>query len=244
MESEGGKLSIKSMYAGDKIQLIFADSGLGIPDDIAEDVFEPFFTTKEAGKGTGLGLSISRRYLEENGGSIRIGESHLGGAAFVIEIPGMNINRRAPLNEAQTRASEKPNGNKSPAQKAETTARILVVDDDSAIRNVIRDILGPTYEVEFASGGHDATQMIEKEPFDLLLVDYHMPGFDGKQLYEWILGNRPALKDRVVFSTGDVYHDNIRDFIEGTGCNCLIKPFTTKNLREMVCSTLDAGAIT
>jgi two-component system chemotaxis response regulator CheY len=81
--------------------------------------------------------------------------------------------------------------------------------------------------------------MIEKDPFDLLLVDYHMPGFDGKQLYEWIIGNHPTLKDRVVFSTGDIYHDNIRTFIAGTGCSCLIKPFTTQILRETVSNALE-----
>ena len=240
MESDGGKLSIRSVHTGDKIQITIADSGPGIPDNIATNIFDPFFTTKEAGKGTGLGLSISKRYLEENGGSIRIEKSPLGGAAFVIYIPCMDVKKDVRADVTAEATKNGSNGNGNSAKKTDLTAKILVVDDDSAIRNVIRDILGPSYQVEFASDGRDATHMIEKDPFDVLLVDYHMPGFDGKQLYEWIIGNHPALKSRVVFSTGDIYHDNIRDFIDSTGCNCLIKPFTTKNLREMVSSTLDA----
>jgi signal transduction histidine kinase len=240
MEPAGGKLSIRSLHTDNNIQIIIADSGRGIPDKIAASIFDPFFTTKEAGKGTGLGLSISKKYIEENGGSIRSEASSLGGAAFVIEIPGIDI---ATVGKSDVKTGAPGNGSNGDGTSGKTetlSAKILVVDDDTAIQNAIRDILGPSYDVEFASDGHDATYMIEKKPFDLLLVDYHMPGFDGKQLYEWIVGNRPSLKNRVVFSTGDTYHENIRDFIASTGCKCLIKPFTTKNLREMVASTLDS----
>jgi CheY-like chemotaxis protein len=229
MESAGdGKLLITSEREGENIRITIADSGPGIPEKVASRIFEPFYTTKEAGKGTGLGLSISKRYVEENGGSIRIEKSPLNGVAFVIEVPGLEV---------------KPNGagkKAFSAATAATTARILVVDDDATICDVIRDILGAGYEVEFASDGHVATQKIEANPFDLLLVDYHMPGLDGKQLYEWIAGNHPAMKNRVIFSTGDIYHDSIRDFIDSTGCNCLLKPFTTTNLREIVSSSLGA----
>ncbi len=223
MESgSGGKLSIESARVSDNIRITIADSGPGVPEKIAAKIFDPFFTTKEAGKGTGLGLSISRRYVEENGGDIRIEESPLGGVAFVIEIPGMELK------------SNGTNGNDAPAQVKRSGKKILVVDDDSTIRDVIRDILGSGYEIEFAADGRDATRKIEEDPFDLLLVDYHMPGFDGKQLYEWIAGNCPDMKSRVVFSTGDIFHESIRHFIDSTGCNCLIKPFTTENLRETV----------
>lgn len=223
MESDsGGKLSIKSTRVSDNIRITIADSGPGVPEKIAARIFDPFFTTKKAGKGTGLGLSISRRYVEENGGDIRIEESPLGGVAFVIEIPGTELK------------SNGTNGNDAPAQVKRSGGKILVVDDDSTIRDVIRDILGSGYEIEFAADGRDATRKIEEDPFDLLLVDYHMPGFDGKQLYEWIAGNCPDMKSRVVFSTGDIFHESIRDFIDSTGCNCLIKPFTTENLRETV----------
>jgi CheY-like chemotaxis protein len=120
------------------------------------------------------------------------------------------------------------------------SARILVVDDDSTIRDVIRDVLGSGYEIEFATDGNDATAKLGTALFDLLMVDYHMPGLDGKQLYEWVSSNHPSLKRRTIFSTGDIYHEEIRDFIESTGCRFLIKPFSTADLRQMVSSTLSA----
>ena len=117
----------------------------------------------------------------------------------------------------------------------EESARILVVDDDSTICDVIRDVLGSRYEIECVTDGRDATERIENDPFDLLVVDYHMPGFDGRQLYEWIEGNLPSMKSRIVFSTGDIYHEKIRAFIDSTGCKCLIKPFSTSNQANRCC---------
>ncbi len=226
MEADGGKLTIQSTHDRSRVKVTVADSGPGIPKNLLDKIFDPFFTTKEAGKGTGLGLSISKRYVEDNDGTLSVENAPAGGAAFVIEIPTM---------EARM---ESPSADPGHADGSRASAKILVVDDDSAIRDVIRDVLGAGYTIEFATDGRDATAKIEKDPFDLLVVDYHMPGFDGKQLYEWIASNHPSLKNRIIFSTGDIYHERIRDFIDSTGCDCLIKPFSTASLREIVSGAL------
>jgi len=228
MENSGGELAIKSRHDRSHITITIADSGPGVPEKLSERIFSPFFTTKEVGKGTGLGLSISKRYVEENGGSLYVESTPSGGAAFVIEIPVMERDDQLFVDYI------------APGEESVELAQILVVDDDSTIQNVIRDVLGPSYNVEFAGDGRDAMLMIQDNPFDLLLVDYHMPSFDGKQLYEWIADNHPSLTDRILFSTGDIYHEGIRDFIESTGCGCLVKPFSTVNLREAVARALDA----
>ncbi len=230
MEAEGGQLRVSSSYNKGLIKFTISDTGVGVPEEIAEKIFDPFFTTKETGKGTGLGLSISRRYLEDHEGRLYLEPSSGPGATFVLEIPAADI------------AEEKEEGLSALQFDTETQpcARILVVEDDSAIQDVIRDVLGPRYEIQFASDGREATSKIEDGLFDLLVVDYHMPGLDGKQLYEWISRHRPALKRRVVFSTGDIFHDDIRNFIRGTGCHSLTKPFSTTDLREMISGALSA----
>jgi histidine kinase len=63
------------------------DTGVGLPEGMAERLFEPFFTTKEPGKGTGLGLSISYGIIKECGGTIRARPDDVGGACFVLEFP-------------------------------------------------------------------------------------------------------------------------------------------------------------
>ncbi len=226
MEHTGGELRIRSSHDGNCVRFSVSDTGPGVPPELKERIFEPFFTTKDAGKGTGLGLSISRRYLEEHNGRVCLDDTQTPGAHFIIEIP------RTDCRDASDDASA--------GGPPEGAAKILVVDDDSTIRDVIRDILGPGYSIQFAADGNDATNKLERDAFDLLVIDYHMPGFDGKQLYEWVVRNRPSLQNRIIFSTGDIYHREIREFFESTGCHCLIKPFSTSDLREIVSVALAA----
>jgi len=82
-----GRLVVKTLKAGNMIQISFADNGPGIPEENINRIFDPFFTTKEVGKGTGLGLSICYGLVEAHGGRI-YAQSKLGqGATFVVEIP-------------------------------------------------------------------------------------------------------------------------------------------------------------
>jgi len=85
---EGGTLTISSSAGDDKwLEVRFADTGCGIPEDKIEEIFKPLFTTKEEGKGTGLGLSISQDIIERHKGTIEV-ESTLGkGTTFTIRLP-------------------------------------------------------------------------------------------------------------------------------------------------------------
>lgn len=69
------------------VEVLVADDGPGVPEDIRHRLFEPFFTTKEPGKGTGLGLAVSARLIEGMGGTIEVASSGLGGAAFRVILP-------------------------------------------------------------------------------------------------------------------------------------------------------------
>ncbi|MGD8318977.1 MAG: ATP-binding protein [Gemmatimonadota bacterium] len=85
---EGGK-GINPLFTAHHVVVIeVEDSGPGIPEDDWDAVFDPFFTTKEPGQGTGLGLSICARLVEGMGGHIEVGGSPLGGARFIIRLPG------------------------------------------------------------------------------------------------------------------------------------------------------------
>ena len=69
------------------VEIIFKDSGLGIPDEIKQRIFEPFFTTKRPGKGTGLGLSVSKKIIEEYHGKLELESIPGEGSAFRIILP-------------------------------------------------------------------------------------------------------------------------------------------------------------
>lgn len=216
MKHTGGELKIQSSYDDEFVRFVITDSAQGASD---------LLSSKDSERCAGLGLSTYRRYIEEHGGRIYVDNGQGAGGHLVFELP--RTDRTNETSEDMT--MEAP---------SERVARILIVDDDSTIRDVIRDILGPGYSIQFATDGRDATDKIEQNSYDLLVVDYHMPGLDGKQLYEWIVKNRPSLQNRILFSTGDIYHQEIREFFRSTGCRCLIKPFSTADLRDIVSGAL------
>lgn len=85
LTGKAGRLRIATKLVGDKVQILFEDSGPGIPVDLRERVFTPYFTTKDA--GTGLGLPTVHKIIAEMGGEITVTDSDLGGAEFVITLP-------------------------------------------------------------------------------------------------------------------------------------------------------------
>jgi C4-dicarboxylate-specific signal transduction histidine kinase len=87
VSGETKQIRISSALDRDRIEIVFADNGPGIPPSVAQRVFDPFFTTKEVGTGTGLGLSITYSIVKEHAGEISIGQTAGGGATFRIELP-------------------------------------------------------------------------------------------------------------------------------------------------------------
>jgi len=84
---KGGELRITTRAVGDRVQAIFADTGVGIAPENLKRIFDPFFTTKQVGKGTGLGLSVSHGIIESHGGKIEV-DSQVGkGTTFVVSLP-------------------------------------------------------------------------------------------------------------------------------------------------------------
>jgi signal transduction histidine kinase/ligand-binding sensor domain-containing protein len=85
------QIYIKSRSTNTHVEITISDNGPGIPEAIREKIFEPFFTTKPTGEGTGLGLSLSYDFITQiHNGKLELGESDLGGAAFIISLPLMN----------------------------------------------------------------------------------------------------------------------------------------------------------
>ena len=124
--------------------------------------------------------------------------------------------------------------------------RILVVDDDDEIREILTTVLAADgHQVEGARDGSEALAMLEQRPYDLVLSDLHMPRVDGPSLYE-ILRTRHhfpvrfATKlPRVIFMTGNPADH--AEFLRGTTDPILEKPFTMRVVRKMVRVLLSAA---
>lgn len=211
-----------------RLAIVVADTGAGIPRDIAQRVFDPFFTTKPQGVGTGIGLSISRGLAEAQGGTLSLLESDTG-AAFELSLPVVGARRGAEEDDGKAATG-------SPAPR-EDRARAIVIDDEPEIALLLADAMEKAgYRTDMASGGNEGKAMIAADPlvYDAIVCDLRMPDLDGPALFRWLKAHHPALAERVLFVTGDALGPVSGRFLAESGRPVLEKPFTAAEVADVV----------
>ncbi|HEY6808717.1 MAG TPA: ATP-binding protein [Gemmatimonadales bacterium] len=205
----------------DGVAVSVSDDGPGIAPELAGKVFEPFFTTKAEGEGTGLGLSICQGIVKEHGGSITLDSAPGQGATFRVELPA---------SRASGAALAPP---EAPANGARL--RVLVVDDEPHILHYMRATLESWGHTVAVSGdGSDAVERARAEPFDVIVCDLRMPRLGGREMYERLAAEHPAVAQRVIFATGDTVRGDTLTFLQSLGRPFLHKPFTLTELRSVL----------
>jgi nitrogen-specific signal transduction histidine kinase/AmiR/NasT family two-component response regulator len=157
---------------GDYVMISVADTGTGMTEEVRRRAFEPFFTTKEVHKGTGLGLSMVYGFAKHSGGTVTI-DSEIGkGTTLRIYLP------RAPHRSPDAEDA----GAQSPLD-AGPPSRILVVDDNSAVRTITATMVRTLgHDAIEAAGGQEALDLLKRDQqFDLLMVDFAMPNMHGDE---------------------------------------------------------------
>ncbi|MBN2508148.1 MAG: response regulator [Verrucomicrobia bacterium] len=213
------------------VRLTVTDTGVGMPPKTMSRIFEPFFTTKEIGKGTGLGLATVYGIVKQHQGWVEV-ESELDkGTAFHVFIP---IKSKAPLMAKDVSPVRAPGGRET----------VLVVEDEPALRELVREILEHKgYTVLEAANGVDALGLwpSAKERIDLLLTDVMMPmGISGRELAQHALAEKPDLK--VIYTSGYSLDAFSPDGLVAEGCSFLQKPYAPETLAQVVRDALDAPA--
>jgi DNA-binding response OmpR family regulator len=113
--------------------------------------------------------------------------------------------------------------------------RILVVENDPAILDLLIYILTSSgYGTERAESGKEASEKSSSEAFDAILLDIHLDDIDGKMIYRQLKERSPELAKRIIFVTGDIANPETRSFIEQTGNRSLLKPFTLKQVKQLM----------
>lgn len=227
-----GRLEIRTRRNRRKIEIAFCDDGPGIPKEIIHKVFDPFFTTKDVGKGTGLGLSITHGIITEHGGTIDIATSEEGGAIVTIELPVVEKEQWAEVKKAVDHGA---------TYSDLTGKKVLVVDDEKSIRETLHSILSAEgFKVETARDGREALEILERTKVTLLITDIKMPGYSGMDLYESVLQKHEYLKNRMIIVTGDVFSQDVKDFLAKCGCPHILKPFEPKKLTGLIQEVLSS----
>jgi len=159
---------------GSYVMLSVTDTGTGMDEDTLGRLFEPFFTTKEAGKGTGLGLATVYGIVKQSGGYVFADSELRKGTTFRVYLP--QVDRPVEVASPQPeRLAAPPSG----------SATLLVVEDERAFRDLLRDGLqSQGYRVLVASNGVEALRVAEQHdgPIRLLITDVIMPQMSGPEL--------------------------------------------------------------
>lgn len=218
--------AVLQIKPGDYVLLSITDTGSGMDAQTKEKIFEPFYSTK-GDSGTGLGLSQVYGFVGRSGGAIKV-YSEIGlGSRLTLYFPRYVENKEEKNNENIIQVKVDANKNLSGSET------ILVVDDESGLRNLTSKILMQQgYKVLCAESGKQALEVLEKEKVDLLFSDVIMPEMDGYQLAEIVQKKYPAIKIQLASGFSDGRHEAVKD---GTlHKNLLNKPYHSERLLKII----------
>jgi signal transduction histidine kinase/CheY-like chemotaxis protein len=202
----GGKITVRTMNtelneveaskrppmtSGCYALLSVSDTGHGMDEETKAHIFEPFFTTKEVGKGTGLGLATVYGVVKQSGGFIWVESSVGRGTTFEIYLP--EVAEKVTKEDGEPKAAVIPRGSET----------ILVVEDESGVRELTREFLKISgYSVLEAKDGPEALEIAGKHPgrIHLMLTDMVMPRMSGSELASRMKEAHPDMK--LLFMTG------------------------------------------
>jgi CheY-like chemotaxis protein len=206
-----GRIKVVLRREGTAPVLYVADWGPGIPEELRERIFEPYITANK--RGTGLGLAVCRRIATEHHAQLSLAppsalhEQPLPATVFRILFPSASP-------AAGTSAAPVP----EPTRK-----RLLVVDDETIIRMVFRDLMGKECEVLEAADVTEALDVLRQGPVDLIVTDKNLPGRTGLELAREARLLHPT--SRVILMTGYPSLVTSQEALELGVMDYLLKPF-------------------
>ena len=219
--------------AGPYVRCEVRDHGPGVPPELLTRIFDPFFTTRP--RGTGLGLSASFSIVRRHGGYLACEPAVGGGASFIIYLPA----------HPGVRQASPPAAEPTHLESVASNARVLLMDDEAAIREVTGAMLRMNgFRVECAADGEEALERYREalaaaEPFDLVIMDLTVPGgMGGVEAMEQLLALDPMV--RAIVSSGYSNDPVMADHAAWGFVGVLPKPYRLNQLLDAVRSALAA----
>jgi CheY-like chemotaxis protein len=231
---DGGRLTIATENrrttaglgaAAQSVVISVSDTGNGIDPAVQDRMFEPYFTTRAANGGTGVGLATVRAITLLHGGHVEVSSAAGQGTTFRVVLPRAEsgVRREAP--------------GPSPASVPVATKRILLVENERAIRDYLHRCLSAEgYDVRVAASGAEALHLCDPpvHPFDLVVTDVHLPDIAGSDVADRLRARWPEVG--VVFMSGEL--DALEGLSDRGRVPVLAKPFTTSELVRTIRTVL------
>jgi len=246
MEGRGGRIDVglknisipasrisqyNGMVPGKYIKLAVTDTGHGIDPQIMDQIFDPYFTTKDVGKGTGMGLSLVQGIVKNHGGEIRVASELGHGTTVTILIPIIDEAE----NDVDVSAS---------AELATGTERILLVDDEAMIVDVMTQFLSQLgYQTTSMTDSTAALETFRSQPdqYDLVITDMTMPKLTGIQLTEAMREIRTDID--VIICTGFSEQISIERSRELGIQAFIMKPVVMGEMAQTIRNVLDGQSV-
>ncbi len=233
-EVDGGRIVLIVRGSEDGgVELIVGDSGPGIDSSVASEIFEPFFSTKNSAKGTGLGLYIGRRIAAQHGAELTVMTAN--------EIEELN---EGPLSTAfhlvlgrSERVSVSSQSAPFDESSGEERGHVLIVDDEQ----VVLKLLGLIVEDEglkstCTTSGEEALGLLQKTPFDMLIVDKNLPDVSGLEIAR--VARRMQLGIPILIITGFASEESVQEAAALGVRDYVIKPIDVMEFRNTLMKLL------
>jgi len=228
--------TVSNVYGGQDLAspeyavLSVIDNGAGIAPELLDKVFEPYFSTKED-KGTGLGLATVDAVVRLFGGAISVSSEVSEGTRVSVYMPIVESVNQPKTESAQSEVTE---------ELAPGSESILVVDDESPVRNVLLLSLQHLgYRVDVCESGTEAIQKYSKasKGYDLVLLDMLMPNISGEEVFFKLKELDPQVK--VLIISGYSSEEAVNNILSNGGLGFVQKPFTIEQLSKSIRGCFD-----
>jgi signal transduction histidine kinase/CheY-like chemotaxis protein len=229
---EGGTLSLITRAVDESVIIKIVDTGVGMYPEVRSRIFDPFFTTK--GKaGLGLGLAVSFGIIRRHSGNIEVESQYGRGTEFCITLPLAKRTDKSVKAVEPVAQALPPSTQSVCLQPQERQIRLLVVDDEDFVRELLREILeGEHCDVCVAESGSEALSLFREKEFDAVFTDVGMPGMSGWELACEIRQLNPRIPIAVITGWGEAVGSNEQ---RAAGVNWVVaKPFTADRIAELV----------
>ncbi len=231
-DAQNHRVRVETLCEADQVVIRVSDTGRGIPEHLRERIFEPFFTTKSDG-GTGLGLWLVQDLVRQHEGEIAVSSSEGKGATFDVRFPAHTV-ARSVRPEALLHA---PQSESMPLPKR---ARVLLIDDDPALRRALKRMLSAHHEVIEGDGGEGGVHALSSgQRFDAILCDLMMPDTDGVAVYDYLANHRPEMLPRLAFLSGGAFTPRARAFLDQVAHQVVEKPVSREALLRVIAGLVE-----
>jgi signal transduction histidine kinase/FixJ family two-component response regulator len=229
----GGRLTLSVEDVDGSVLISITDTGSGMAPEIRSRIFDPFFTTK--GKaGMGLGLAVGFGIIRRHEGTITVLSEMSQGTTFRISLPTSKAVEESPVTATASELTSFKAELISTVIEAQTNQlKILVVDDEECVRELLRELLeSEGCAVSIASGGREALALFESREFDAVFTDVGMPGMSGWELAGTIRQRSTKIPIAVITGWGEIVGSDEQK--EAAVDWVIAKPFTAERIFELV----------